>query len=186
MKSEIDIDVRLQLIGISIEELESCKNKIEQKALVRKATRKKIKYNKTHPDISKDVSYEVANKITSEIFSARDDILKAIDNNKFRVNIQVHEDVKEAIDDDVFINMVNDNNHKHKEQTTEEWLDEFAEDEDRLKEKQKKQEENINKKGISNAIVLFNDKFFTIRDAIRKLKDKVKSVFKGKEDEIDR
>lgn len=177
---EVDIALRLQIIGISIEELESCKNKTEQKALVRKATRKTIKNNETHPDISKDLTNEVANTITANIFVARDDILNAIDNNKFRVNMQIDETtIKDNWDevDSPFTKMVND---AHKEKVMDELLKKFESN----NETEMKTENH--KKGVSNAIVTFNDKYFTVRDAIRKIKDKIITFFKEDKDQMDR
>lgn len=178
---KVDIAFRLQIIGISIEELESCKNKIEQKALVRKATRKTIKNNKTHPDISKNLTNEVANTITANIFAARDDILDAIDNNEFRVNVQIDETLQKDNSDEVdspFTKMVND---AHKEKVMDELLKKF--ESDNITERKV----GPHKKGVSNAIATFNDKYFSVRDAIRRIKNKLTTIFnKDNKDDMER
>lgn len=179
---KVDIAFRLQIIGISIEELESCKNKIEQKALVRKATRKTIKNNKTHPDISKNLTNEVANTITANIFAARDDILNAIDNNEFRVNVQIDETPRKDNSDEVdspFTKMVND---AHREKVMDELLKKFEPNNAEIK-----KDPRTPKNGVSNAIATFNDKYFSVRDAIRRIKNKLTTIFnKDNKDDMER
>jgi len=178
---EVDIAFRLQMLGISLEELEECKNKFEQKALVRKLTRIKIKENKTHPDISKNTSSEVANKVTASILSARDDIIEAIDKNRFKVNIKREKTQEYNLDeeDSPFTKMVND---AHREKVMDELLRKFEPNDEEIKKGVRTQ-----KNGVSNAITIFNDKYFSVRDAIKKIKSKLTTIFnKDNKDDMER
>ena len=177
---KVDIGVRLQTLGISLEELEACKSRGEQKEIVRSITRRKIKESKIHPDISKDTTFENANKITAMILEARDDIMQIIKDKKIRVNVRKEETQEHEmfVEESPFSKIVND---AHREKMLEEALKNF-EPNDKVE-----KEVETHKNGVSNAIAVFNDRYFSVRDAIRKIKSKLTTIFnKDNKDDMER
>lgn len=163
---EQNLKRKLHILGISPEELEKCKTKSEQMALVRKATRETIKNKKIHPDDPlTDLTDAEANATTRVTFEARDEILQAIKDGESFVDLENEDEMESP-----FIKMVNNKNK-------EELFEKFSS----KRETPRKREE---KGGLSKIIDKFNKRYFNVRDAINGLKEKLRG--KVKNDNIER
>ena len=162
MNKNSTLELRLKILGITREEIERCKNRNQQKGLIRKATRRVLTKKHLHPDDPQRlVSEKEATRTTQEIYNARDGIIQEIDAGRFLIA----ENKAKSIDSP-FIEVVNKNHHN---KIMEDLIKNF--------DKTPRTKEPKRKGNISNMANKFNNGLDSVKDAIydlkRKLRDRV-------------